>query len=76
MTNSMHGGRAGWIMREPWHVLVNDEVGGWAVANADVGHTSYLNLTNDQRIVAECYSEEHAIHIAEMHNEWLKGVEA
>lgn len=76
MTNSMHGGRADWLMREKWFVAVNDEIGGWAVTNSPVGYTSYLNYTNDDRIIADCFSEEHAIHITEMHNKWLEGVEA
>lgn len=73
MTNSMHGGRSGWLMREKWYVLEDNEIGGWAVANADVGFTSNLNYTNDDRSVAGFVSKEHAEHIVQLHNEWLEG---
>lgn len=52
-----------------WHAVVNDEVGGWAVATADKP-LSELARTDEtgEWMVADFTSEALARHIAELHN--------
>lgn len=50
--------------------MIDDEIGGWAVATANVP-TSQLNSC-DRVVVWEGYTEGIARHVSGLHNEWLE----
>jgi hypothetical protein len=54
-----------------WHPMVNDEIGGWAVANYNTNATSKLNHKLGHHIMADCLTEAIARHIAKAHNDVL-----
>lgn len=56
------------ITQQYWHPMVNDEVGGWSVANYNTDATSKLSLVLGQKVVADCLSERIARLIATQHN--------
>lgn len=60
------------VLTSRWYVLVNDEVGGWAVGACDrsVRRTSELVASAGERVVVDgVFAVEVARHVAELHND-------
>lgn len=62
------------LWRRPWYVVPDDEIGGWAIATADLP-TSQLNLSNrGERVIADAIWEDHARWLVEAHNRLIANV--
>lgn len=59
------------LTQQSWHPMVNDEIGGWSVANYNTDATSKLDH-KQHRIVADCLNEQIARMIARQHNDELR----
>lgn len=46
------------LLHAPWFVLVDDVVGGWAVATADVERVSQLDRNDDAAVVVGWWLDE------------------
>lgn len=56
----------------PWYVVVDDVVGGWAVATVDEPVSAFLGIRREGRAVADGFwDKDHADHVVELHNDWL-----
>lgn len=54
-------------MSQRWYAVVNDEIGGYAVANVDKPVSAH-DLEQGERAIGEFFSEQAAKHVAELHN--------
>jgi hypothetical protein len=59
------------ITQQYWHMVPDDEVGGWAVTNYNTDATSKLDPNLGQFVLAECRTAQIAHHIVESHNRKL-----
>lgn len=61
-------------LNELWYPVINDLIGGYAVTNqAGCMYVSEIdNKLGSGRIIADCFSREHAEHIAIVHNDALE----
>lgn len=55
----------------PWYAVVDDLIGGWAVSNVNKT-TAEMDFEQGEIEIASFASEEHARHIAELHNRSLE----
>lgn len=58
------------LRRQPWYLVADDEVGGYALANRDVP-TSQLDLDRGDRLVADVVHRDLGEHVAALHAAWL-----
>lgn len=56
----------------PWYVVVDDVVGGWAVATVDEPVSAFLGYGHGRAIADGFWDEGHARHVVELHDAWLK----
>lgn len=56
------------LRQQRWYVLVDDEVGGYSIANVDKKRVSALDWRQGDSVVADFVSEEIALYIVKMHN--------
>lgn len=63
------------VLKQYWHVVQNDEIGGWAVTNFDVEFTSQLDHRLGHVIVADLANEEVGKSIVQQHNDDLRSQE-
>lgn len=54
-----------------WYPVVDDVVGGWAVATVDEPVSAFLGYGDGRAVADGFWEEEHAEHVARLHNEWL-----
>lgn len=59
------------FLEQRWYVLVDDLVGGYAIANVDKKRVSALDWRQSESTIGEFISEELATYIVKMHNHWL-----
>lgn len=60
----------GFFLEQKWFVVKDDEVGGYAIANADKP-TSHLDRFEHERTLAHFVWKEHAEYMVNLHN-WFK----
>ncbi len=60
----------------PWYPVVNDLVGGWAIATADLPLSEIDTRTREVLIVGEFASESLARNVAQLHNAAIAEVTA
>lgn len=55
----------------PWYVVVDDVVGGWAVATVDEPVSAFLGYGEGRAVADGFWDKDHAEHVTRLHNEWL-----
>lgn len=60
------------LTQQYWHVVPDDEIGGWAITNYNTDATSRLDPGLGQFALAGCMTEDTARHIVDSHNRELK----
>jgi hypothetical protein len=56
------------FLEQRWYVLVDDLVGGYAIANVDKKRVSALDWRQSEITIGEFFSEELATYVVKMHN--------
>lgn len=59
-------------IRQRWYPVPDTLIGGWAIATADAEGTHAIDMgATDVRVLADCWGEKTARHLAGLHNAWL-----
>lgn len=56
------------ILDQRWYIVIDDQVGGYAIANVDKDYTSELDWTQGDTTIGEFISEEVALLIVKQQN--------
>lgn len=56
------------ILDQRWYIVIDDQVGGYAIANVDKDYTSELDWTQGDTTIGEFISEEVALFIVKQQN--------
>jgi hypothetical protein len=57
------------FMNRPWYAIIDDLIGGWAVATIDLPTSQIERRLSEEFVVIDlCLDEDVARHVAELHN--------
>lgn len=59
------------LLRQRWYVVIDDEVGGWAITNVDKP-VSEVDLDADERVLADFVHEPIGRYVVDLHNRALR----
>lgn len=54
-----------------WYAVVDDVVGGWAVATVNAPVSEFLGHGEGRAVADGFWDAGHAQHVADLHNDWL-----